>query len=153
MTEVQDIPQAVTMSRIRSSLRALEISSMMDDDGDVCIQIFPNVFYVVSQEDRPFIGISVFHRSIDVRFAEQASEFVRIHNRDLYSPKLFTVMTDEGKIRFRVAHYFGWDAGATDSQIRVELDVFFRSTSEAFERLEQAFADPWLQSITAEGEE
>lgn len=149
MPDVQMCPSAVTIDRIRRACRQLELTVCVGDRGDLCVLLFPHVFHVVAEESKPFVGFGIFHRYVDVKHSEMASQLVRQHNRDFYSPKLFTVVSDEGKILFQLSHTFGWDPHAADEQISAEIDAFLGSAVETFAGLGDAFPDEWSLSSPA----
>lgn len=143
MPEPNDLTPPVTRDRILSILEDLGISPMLDGEGDLAISLFPYLFYIVTQNQHPILGIGAAPRSVDMQYTELASEFVASHNADFYAPKMYSMVSDEGKIRFRLSHCFNWDAGATDEQISSEIDAFLRGSMDAFGRMEAAFPDPW----------
>lgn len=115
-----------------------------DEEGDLGLFLFPHFFYLISEPEKPILGTSIFHRGVDVQHARACANFVENFNRNYYLPKLFTVVSDQGKITFRVSHCFSWGANATDQQLDAELDTFVRSALECFAALEQYLADPWV---------
>lgn len=124
---------------------------MVDDDGDIGVSIFPYLFYFVTEDSKPFLGISAFHRTLDVRNALEAAKFVVQHNSEYYAPKLYTVVSDNGKIRFRISHSFNWEIGASDKQIQSEIETFITAAMDTMHRLDQVFPDSWSLSSIEQG--
>lgn len=122
---------------------------MTDSDGDAVVSLFPYLFYVVTSGGLPIVGVGAAPRSIDVQHAERVAKMVAAHNADFYAPKMYSMVSDEGKIRLRLSHCFNWDVGASDEQLSSELDAFLRGSMDAFARLEETFPDPWAADADA----
>lgn len=133
----------VTAQRIRKTLHQLGLVSFTDDQGDLGIALANNVVYFLTRPDHPPMACSSWHRELDIRFATEAALEVRNHNANFYIPKLYTVVSDDGKIRFHISHCFNWESGATDAQIEHEIDVLLYSSTALFDQLDSDFPDPW----------
>lgn len=140
------------MARIHLALKSLGIVSMVDDDGDIGVAIFPHLLYFMTEPSKPYLGVAAFHRSIDVQHAQLAASFVVRHNSEFYAPKLYTVVSDDGKIRFRLSYCFNWEMGASDEQLEAELDTFLRAAMDALGRIDSSFPDQWALAAN-EGDE
>lgn len=141
-------PTAVTIGRVRRACERLELAVAQEDDSGVCVLLFPHVFHLLAEQAGPFVGFGIFHRYVDVQHADLAAELVRRHNKEFYSPKLFTVVSDEGKILFQLSHTFGWSPHAADRQMIDEIDAFLGSAVETFLALEDDLPDPWALSYS-----
>jgi len=143
MRATNDITPSVTRDRVQNALKELGLVYMTDSDGDTVVSIFPYLLYVVTEGSNPVIGVAAAPRAVDVQFTDEVARAVATHNANFYAPKMFSMVSDEGKIRFRLSHCFNWDAGATDEQISSELDAFLHACMDAFSKLDEAFPDPW----------
>lgn len=133
----------VTADRILQSLNQMGVSAMVDTANGIAVSFFPHVFFIPLGNSLPIVGVCSFHRFFDVQFSSQIAPVVAALNSEFYAPKLYSIVSDEGKIQLRVTHCFNWDVGASDAQIAAELDAFFGSSLQLLNQLEDAFPDPW----------
>lgn len=138
-------PRPVTKTRVRNAIRALGLIGFVDDEGDVGVHLAPYTFFFVLPTDAPPLCTSSWNRHLNIQFAEQAANFVTRYNSQHYSPKIYSLVTDEGQIRFRLSYVFSWLKGATDEQIRQEVDAVLRTGLAAMRSLETEFPDQWVR--------
>lgn len=143
MPDISQQPAPVTEERILAALERMNISTLSDGEDGIAISFFPHLFFIPVGQGLPLVGVCSFHRVFDVQFSSQIAPVVAAMNSEFYAPKLYSVVSDDGKIQLRLTHCFNWDMGATDAQIGAELDAFFGGALQLLSQIEAAFPDPW----------
>lgn len=145
----EDATPPVTRDRIARAVREIGLIPFLGGEDQVAAILPSHVLRIVLPDRHPQQGIAEWSRSLSIRHATRAAEFTHAFNATTYLPKMTTVVTDEGVIRFRVQHTFNWGGGGSDEQVLEEVRQFVMASLSAFSRLDQQFPDPW----TTEGDD
>ncbi len=139
----EDVATKITVPRLVECLSDIGITGYIGPKGEVGAYLSPNFFVFSGGEGRPHVSLCEMPRSFNIQHVTELLDFVTTHNRDKYSPKLFTLIDDDGEVQVRASHVFGWTDLANSTQIREELMMVLRSTGETFDLINSAFPDKW----------
>ena len=139
-----DVTTPVSLERLSETLTGIGIVPFVTQGNQVAAILPPaHVIRFVVQDNRPVHGIAEWHRLLAPGHREAAIQVTRTVNATTYLPKLSVADSAAGGLVVRAQHVFMWPAGATDMQLRGEVEQFIRAAFAAFGTLEKTFVDPW----------
>ncbi|WP_051259416.1 hypothetical protein [Schaalia suimastitidis] len=139
-----DVTTPVSLERLSETLTGIGIVPFVAPGNQVAAILPPaRVIRFVVQDNRPVHGIAEWHRLLAPWHRKAATQATRTVNATTYLPKLSVADSAAGGLVVRAQHVFMWPVGATDVQLRGEVEQFIRATFAAFSTLEKTFIDPW----------
>lgn len=150
MSKLEVELRPITGERIEAELKKLGIRFAVNAADSSILLPYPNFTAFIARIDddrngKCLVFLGQWGRRLNVAYIALAKNIVQSAASSTYAPRMAFKVTDDGYIVFSTSWRFQWDSqNVTDLQLREELRMAIAATSQAMDRLEHEFADPWM---------
>ncbi|MBB4072166.1 YbjN domain-containing protein [Leucobacter sp. OH2974_COT-288] len=132
----------VASERVETLLKEMNYSYGRDDENDLMGLWDGNVFYFLAPPSGDLLQImSFFRHDFAAQHEEQLRDFIDEWHRTKYWPRLtmLRVGEDESELRIRADHGVHYEHGASDEQLRLQINCALQTALRSYSALTQTF--------------
>ena len=135
-----DVPAPISRDRMVALFEHKGWKYFIDNEGDLGGNWDDNQFYfMVRGQQNEILHIqAMWHTTLDIEYLERVRSFIENWHRDRLWPKCYHRISDEGRIRVYCENTVDHEHGATDDQLRQQINCALGTASQFFDDISQA---------------